>query len=146
MLEKSVVEKCCSDMLERSGEEPWRRELRSVEECFREKCCKDVSEKGVVEKCCGKLWRRVLEKRVVEKRGRRVWRKECWRRAPQGRWLQRFAVVVELTLRWNRCWMRCALESTSFEVKNMQRIQNRSTCLICIRVRGLLRLQMLAKC
>ena len=47
--------------------------------------------------------------------------------------------MVELTLRWKRCWMRCALESTSFGVKNMQRIQNRSTCLICIRVRGLFR-------
>ena len=35
--------------------------------------------------------------------------------------------------------MHCALESASFGFKKMQRIQNRSLLLICIRVRGLFR-------
>ena len=120
-------------MLETSvGEERWRRELRfGGEEWRSEKCCEEVLEKRV-------------ERSVAEKCWRRVWTKECCgersvgEKCPQGKWLQRFAAVVELTLRWKRCWMPCALEPTSFGVKNMQGIQSRSTCLICIRVRGLL--------
>ena len=134
VLYRSVVETCRREVLETSvGEERWRRELRFVgEECRREKCGEEVLEKRV-------------ERSVAEKCWRRVWTKECCgersvgEKCPPGKWLQRFAVVVELTLRWKRCWMRCALKPTSFGVKNMQRIQSRSTCLICIRVRGLLR-------
>ena len=63
-----------------------------------EKCCREVLEKSVGEEYCGE-WSSVGE--------------EC----PQARLLQRFAVAVELTLGWKRCWMRCALESTSFGAK-----------------------------
>ena len=54
MLEKSVVEKCCSGVLEKSvGGDCWRR---VVEKSVVEKSCREVLEKSVVEKC----WRRVL--------------------------------------------------------------------------------------
>ncbi len=68
-----------------------------------------------------------MEKSVGEERCRQVLQRSVGEECPQGRSLQRFAVVVELTLHWKRCWMRCALESASFGVKDMQRIQNRST-------------------
>ena len=53
MLERSVVEKCCTEVLERS----------------------------VVEKCCSEVLEKILEKRVVEKcrRVRKFWRRELYR-------------------------------------------------------------------
>ena len=75
-----------------------------------EKCWRRVF---VVEKCC----REVLEKSVVE-RGV-LWRKECCGEksvggeCSQSGLLQRFAVAVEPTLRWKRCWMRCALQTAN---------------------------------
>ena len=58
MLEKSVVEKCCSGVLEKSvGGDGWRREVgKSVVE----KCCREVLERSVGEKSCrGMLGRSV---------------------------------------------------------------------------------------
>ena len=69
MLEKSVVEKCCRGVLEKSaGGDCWRR---VVEKSVVEKCCREVLEKSLVEEC----WGEVLEKSVGEK----CCREECCR-------------------------------------------------------------------
>ena len=82
MFSRSVGEESCREVKERSvGEECWERSVVEIEKC----------------------WRRELQRRVVAKCWRRVWRKECCgersvgEECPQGRWLQRFLVVVELT-------------------------------------------------
>ena len=63
MLEKSVLQKCW-------GIKSWRGVLqRSVVE----KCCREVLEKSVLQKCWGiKSWRGVLQRSVVEKCCREV--------------------------------------------------------------------------
>ena len=48
-----------------------------------------------------------------------LWRRIVGEKCQQGR-LLRFAVSVELMLQPKRCWMGCALESTSFGVKKEQ--------------------------
>ena len=83
MLERSVGDKCCREVL--TGSVVYREVLLG----------KSVVEKGV-------LWRRIVGEKCQ-----------------QGR-LLRFAVSVELMLQPKRCWMGCALESTSFGVKKEQ--------------------------
>ena len=60
----------------------------------------------------------MLEKSVVEKGV--LWRRIVGGKCQQGRLLQRFALSVDLMLQPKRCWMGCALESTSFGVKKVQ--------------------------
>ena len=90
-MEKSVGEESCREVLGRSVVETcWKRvlEKRVGEEGCREESCREVLEKSVVEKA------------ALEKSARRV---GC---------CSFFAVAVELTLGWKRCWMRCAFESS----------------------------------
>ena len=72
MLDRSVGEECCREVMEKSDVETRCRELS--EKSVGDKCCRDVLlrsdefwrdalEKGVVEKC----WRRVFWRLVVEK-------------------------------------------------------------------------------
>ena len=115
MLEKKVVEKFCREVLEKSVREKcWKRvlEKRVVEKWSRKrleksvvkKCCREVLEKSVGEEIC----REVLERSIGEECcGESSVGEEWW----QGRLLQRLAVAVERTLRWKRCWMRCAFDA-----------------------------------
>ena len=59
MLERSVVEECCREVLEKSVveksgvvEKCWRRVLEKI---AGEECCREVLKRSVVEKCCGEV-------------------------------------------------------------------------------------------
>ena len=98
MLERSVVEKCCSEVLE-----------KILEKRVVEKCCSEVLEKRVVEMC----GREVRKKTVVEKCWRRVLYgsvgEECWQT-----WCKRCVVLKSSCLSFlafNFCWIPLLVET-----------------------------------
>ena len=66
MLEKSVVEDCCTEVVEkRVVGKCWRRLLeRVLEKSVGEECCREVLGRSVERSLVGKCWGRVLKSRV----------------------------------------------------------------------------------
>ena len=127
MLEKSVVEKCCKEVLERSVlQKCWRGVFyRSVGEEFGEegweKCCREMLEKRVVEMC----GREVREKTVAEKCWRRVSYRsvgeECWQH-----WCKKMSGVKVLV--FNFCWIPLLVETLQLHLC----LGANYTCVYCI--------------